>query len=72
MGGLSCSVACSIFLDQGSYPCLLHWQGGFFTTEPPGKPWMQAMRKSKDFGPRAWKDGAQLRVLTETGEWQLE
>ena len=31
-----------IFLDQGSNPCLLsllHWQaGGFFTTEPPGKP----------------------------------
>ena len=24
--GLSCSVACGIFLDQGSNPCLLHWQ----------------------------------------------
>ena len=24
--GLSCSVACVIFPDQGSNPCLLHWQ----------------------------------------------
>ena len=23
---LSCSVACVIFLDRGSNPCLLHWQ----------------------------------------------
>ena len=33
--GLSCSAACGIFLGQGSN---LHWQAGFFTTEPPGKP----------------------------------
>ena len=26
MHGLGCSVACGIFLDQGSNPCLLHWQ----------------------------------------------
>ena len=24
--GLSCSMACGIFLDQGSNPCSLHWQ----------------------------------------------
>ena len=24
--GLSCSTACGSFLDQGSNPCLLHWQ----------------------------------------------
>ena len=24
--GPSCSVACGIFPDQGSNPCLLHWQ----------------------------------------------
>ena len=24
--GLRCSTACGIFLDQGSNPCLLHWQ----------------------------------------------
>ena len=24
--GLSCSKSCGIFLDQGSNPCLLHWQ----------------------------------------------
>ena len=36
--GLSCSVACGISSDQGSYPCLLCLASGFFTTEPPGKP----------------------------------
>ena len=25
-GGLSCSTACGILPDQGSNPCLLHWQ----------------------------------------------
>ena len=35
--GLSCSTECGIFLNQGSNPCLLHWQA-FFTTEPPGNP----------------------------------
>ena len=37
--GLRCSVACGIFPDQGSNPCLLHLVGWFFITEPPGKPW---------------------------------
>ena len=45
--GLSCSMACGIFPDQGSNPSPLHWQvdsffffflaGGFLTTVPPGK-----------------------------------
>ena len=26
--GLSCSVACGIFLEQGSNLCPLHWQAG--------------------------------------------
>ena len=29
--GLSCSPARGIFLDQGSNPCLLHWQVDFST-----------------------------------------
>ena len=33
--GLSCSVACGIFLDQGLKPALA---GVFFTTELQGKP----------------------------------
>ena len=36
--GLSCSLACGIFLDQGLNLCLPHWQAGSFTTELPGKP----------------------------------
>ena len=39
MHGLSCFVACGIFLDQGSNPYPLHWQVDFFTTEPPGNPY---------------------------------
>ena len=35
---LSCSMAHEIFSDQESNPCLLHWQHGFFTTEPAGEP----------------------------------
>ena len=33
--GLSCSVACGIFLDRGSNPCPL--AGRFFTAGPPEK-----------------------------------
>ena len=35
--GLSCSAAYGIFPDQGSNPCLLHWQADSFNTEQPGK-----------------------------------
>ena len=34
--GLSCSMACGIFPDQGSNPCPLHL-GRFLTTAPTGK-----------------------------------
>ena len=36
--GLSCFGACGIFLDQRSNSLSLALAGGFFTTEPPGKP----------------------------------
>ena len=36
--GLNCSRARRIFPDKELNPCLPHWQGGFFTTEPPGRP----------------------------------
>ena len=35
--GLSCSVACGIFLGQGSNLCPPALVGGFLTTAPPGK-----------------------------------
>ena len=39
--GLSCTLARGIIQDQGSNPCLLHWQmdlaDEFFITESPGK-----------------------------------
>ena len=41
--GRSCSTACRILPDQGSNPCLRHWQADFFTTKPPGKPWMSGI-----------------------------
>ena len=36
--GLSCSVACGIFPDQGLNLCLLHWQADSFTLYPQGNP----------------------------------
>ena len=35
--GLSCSVACGIFPDQGSNPCPPALAGGSVSTVPPGK-----------------------------------
>ena len=37
---LSCCTARGIFPDQGLNPSPA-LAGGFFTTEPPGKPWME-------------------------------
>ena len=34
--GLSCSMACEIFPDQGSYLCLLHWQADSPLLSPRG------------------------------------
>ena len=36
--GLSCSMACEIFLDQGSNPMCSSLASRLFTVEPPGKP----------------------------------
>ena len=36
--GLSCSVACGIFLDQGSNPCPLHWQVDSYPLRHQGSP----------------------------------
>ena len=36
--GLSCSMACGIFPDQGLNPCLLHWQGNSLPLSPQGSP----------------------------------
>ena len=38
MHGLSCSTACGIFLNQGSNPCLLHWQAGSLPLSHLGTP----------------------------------
>ena len=37
---LSCSVACGIFPDQCSNPCLLHWQVGSLPLNHQGNPGM--------------------------------
>ena len=36
--GLSCSVACGIFPDQGLNPCLLHWQADSLPLSHQGSP----------------------------------
>lgn len=35
--GLSCSVTCGTFQNEGAGPCSLHWGGRFFTSEQPEK-----------------------------------
>lgn len=35
---IRCSMASWIFLDQGSNACSSAFPGGYFSTEPPGKP----------------------------------
>ena len=39
--GLSCSVACGVFPDQGSNPCPLHWQAASYPLCHKGSPRMQ-------------------------------
>ena len=39
--GLSCSVACGIFVDQGSNPCALHWQVDAYPLSHRGNAWMK-------------------------------
>ena len=46
--GLSCSEACEIFSDQGSNPCLLHWQADSFITESWRKPWKCVLCEESD------------------------
>ena len=41
--GLSCSVACGIFLDQGWKPRLPHQQADSLTLSHPGKPWRRVL-----------------------------
>ena len=36
--GLSCSLPCGIFLDQGLNPCLLHWQADSLSVSHQGSP----------------------------------
>ena len=48
---LNCSVACGIFLNQGSNLCLLYQQADSFTTEPTGEP----RNKSLSFESQSWE-----------------
>ena len=40
-------MACGILPDQGSNPCLLHWQVDSLSTESPRKPWIPTLNRSK-------------------------
>ena len=43
---LSCSAECGIFLDQGSNPCLLHWQADSLPLSHQGSPRRGSWRES--------------------------
>ena len=47
--GLSCSMACGIFPDQGLNPCPLHWQEGSLSWSQQGSPslFLQETGKAK-------------------------
>ena len=46
----SCSAACGIFLDQGSNPCLLHWQADSQPLRHQGSPCWLLLSLSKTGG----------------------
>ena len=76
---LSCSVACGIFLDQGSNPCSLHWQADSYPLHHQGSP-QQLLYKlwDKYFWGSAPVIGAQPSARTGTldpwgiGVWEME
>ena len=41
--GLSCSAMCGVFQDQGSNPCLLHWQVDSWPLSHEGSPVLQLL-----------------------------
>ena len=45
--GPSCSVACGIFLDQGSNPCPLHWQADSQPLRHQGSPITEFLMTAK-------------------------
>ena len=61
--GLSCSVVCGIFLDQGSKPRLPHWQVDSLTLSHQGKPWKRVL-DSRETTPSAWRPSHPLECLT--------
>ena len=57
--GLTCSLACGIFPDQGSNLCPLHWQVGSLT-ESPGKP--------RD---HSWRTSVMNKWITKIDGWTV-
>ena len=45
--GPSCSAACGTFPDQGSNPCLLHWQADSQSLRHQGSPWTSSFFRKK-------------------------
>ena len=65
--GLSCSAACGIFPDQGSNPCLLHWQADSQPLHHQGSPPSLSLEDS-DHVPRGW--GLMAPIVGKAG-WEL-
>ena len=77
--GLSCSVACGIFPDQGSNPCSLHWQADSQPLRHQGSPPMvfllQQPKETKTLREPRRKELAELgenRELRVTGKVYLK
>ena len=59
-----------IFQTQGSNPCLLHLAGGFFTTEPLGKPGPEGRVLLTGLS-RIGHQGGPRRAETSLGPWEF-
>ena len=57
----SCSITGRIFPDQGSNPCLLHWQADPLTTEPPGKPLFSFLTRHRELLSQLWSCGLGIK-----------
>ena len=44
--GFSCLAACGILLDQGSNPCILHWQVDSLPRSQQGNPGLEHLKSS--------------------------
>ena len=72
--GPSCSVACGILPDQGSNPCLLHWQADSQPLRHQGSPIFRSLSHSESifvYGVRVCSNFTDLHVAVQLPQHHL-